>query len=141
MFTNKFDFILPENSYLHDSWPEFILKEVEGFVPEFHTFPWLSIVTPTNSYLYKGQSKEEFWSDVYNSGLTLVPNDFTTCYGLRDYDESHLAFHYDGFNYCGYAYMLKKLPFYDRLEPIISKYFNYDRIIPHYWKRRILGQI
>ena len=146
VYTNKFTFELPPYSFLHEEWTDQILLEVEGRIPEFHTFPWLNIVTDTNKFLYDSFMKdsfdpnefrfEQFCTDVKSSGLNLVHNDFTTIYPYRPYQPHHQAFHYDGFIYCGYAFMLKRLSFYDRLEPIINKYFNFKQIVPFYWERR-----
>ena len=141
VYTNKFTFELPPNSYLHDTWPEPVILEVEGRIPEFHTFPWLSVVTETNKFIYDAFAPEDFWDVVKNSGLNIIKNDFTTVYSWRPYKPEHLAFHYDGFSYCGYAYMLKQLKFYDKLKPIIDKYFSFNEISPFYWERRLNNTI
>lgn len=137
--SNKFDYVLPQGSFLHDTWPEPIIKAVEKCAPKFHTFPWISIVNASNAFVYGLYTGHEFWDAVASSDLTLVENDFTTVYPYRPYKPRHLAFHYDGFNYCGYAYMLKLLPFYQHLEPIINQYFSFDRIMPFYWERFLKG--
>lgn len=146
VYTNKFTFELPPHSFLHERWTDQILLEVEGKIPEFHTFPWLNIVTDTNKFLYDsfvqnsfdpgGFQPDQFCAKIKSSGLDLVLNDFTTFYPYKPYRPQHQAFHYDGFNYCGYAYVLRCLPFYDRLKPIIDKYFDFSRIIPFYWERQ-----
>lgn len=141
VFTNKFTFKLPEHSFLHDTWPTWVQEEVEGYVPEFHTFPWLSIVNDSNRFVYADSNPKAFIENVKNSGLTLVPNDFTTYYSWRPYRPEHLAFHYDGFNYCGYAHKLMLLPFWSRLEPIVFKYFSFSDIKLNYWERRIKDNI
>lgn len=137
VISNRFTYQLPENSFLHERWTDFIFMEVEKCIPEFHTFPWLSIVNESNKHVYKEHDPVRFMEGVRTSGLTLVPNDFTTIYYYRPYKPEHLAFHYDGFNYCGYAYKLSLLPFWDKLRPIVMKYFNFDRIKVNYWERRL----
>ena len=139
VISRPFDYVLHENSFLHDTWPEAVVAAVERPKPDFFTFPWLSIINDSNCDIYRPATGREFSRIVQQSELTLVPNDFTTFYSWRPYKQEHLAFHYDGFNYCGYAHMLKKLPFYHRLQPIIERYFSFDRIVPFYWERFFKG--
>lgn len=143
VFLKKFNYILPKNSILIETLPDYILKEVDiKYIGKPYYFPWFNILTNDNKFIFDlnyndlDSLQDQFINKLHNSNLNKLPITFRALYGIQSLNNDTVVFHHDGFIWMGYGFKLLDTKFKDQFKPIIDRYFCLDDIEYYYWEKR-----
>lgn len=147
VFLKNFNYILPNKSILIETFPNYILKEVDKkYINKPYFFPWFQILTKDNKFIYdlnynSDTLQDDYFNAIIESNLKQIPIEFGALYDYKPLRNDTLVFHHDGFIWMGYGFKLLDTNFKNDFKPIIDRYFDLNDIEYYYWEKRKHGII